>query len=314
MRYDTGQANRLGNRSSNQDRCSIIEHKDSVLLVVADGMGGHEGGELAAQEMINSVTMAFNGRPAPITNPQEFLKNIILDAHKTISRLGIHRKPPIYPRTTGVICLIQGGIACWAHVGDSRLYLIRNNEILIRTKDHTYIEELHQNNVITEDEMLTHPMRNYVTQCLGGSHELTKIEVSEETPIKFDDILLLCSDGLWNAVDMKKLVKLLKGDTLDKAVNLMAESSEKASYPKSDNISVVALRLLPDAEIDAFGPDSVFRNPADESTTRHSKSGDVKPAKPKRFKDKLNNAIDDIHQAMKEYGAEIRDTIKRKDK
>lgn len=306
MRYDTGQANRLGNRSSNQDRCSILERKDSVLLIVADGMGGHEGGEMAAQEMVNSMTMAFNSESAQIKNPRKFLKTIVADAHQAISRLGIHRKPPIYPRTTGVVCLLQNGMACWAHVGDSRLYLIRNDEILSRTKDHTYIEELHQNNVITEDEMLTHPMRNYVTQCLGGPNESTKVTVSEETSIIFDDILLLCSDGLWNAVNMNNLIKLLKGDTLDKAVNLMAESAEKASYPKSDNISVVALRLLPDAEIDAFGPDSVFHNSADEAISR--------PAKPKRFKDKLNNAIDDIHQAMKEYGAEIRDTIKKKNK
>lgn len=309
MRYDTGQANRLGNRSSNQDRCSIIEREDSVLLIVADGMGGHEGGELAAQEMVNSLTMAFNSEPAQIKNPRKFLRNIIFDAHQAISKLGINRKPPIYPRTTGVVCLLQNGMACWAHVGDSRLYLIRNNEILSRTIDHTYIEELHQNDVITEDEMLTHPMRNYVTQCLGGPNTSTKIAISEETPIKFDDILLLCSDGLWNAIDMNNLIKLLKGDTLDKAVNLMAESAEKASYPKSDNISVVALRLLPDAEIDAFGPDSLFLDPADEPTKKHTK-----PAKPKRFKDKLNNAIDDIHQAMKEYGSELGDIVKKKDK
>ena len=309
MRYDTGQANRLGNRSSNQDRCSIMERKDSVLLVVADGMGGHEGGELAAQEMINSVTMSFNNESAQIKNPRKFLKKTILDAHQAISKIGTRRKPPIYPRSTGVVCLIQNGMACWAHVGDSRLYLIRNNEILLRTKDHTYIEELHQNNVISEDEMLTHPMRNYVTQCLGGPNESTKVTVSEETPIKFDDILLLCSDGLWNATDMNNLIKLLKGDTLDKAINLMAESAEKASYPKSDNISVVALRLLPDAEINAFGPDSVFHNLADETTAKH-----IKPSNRNRVKDKLNNAIDDIHQAMKEYGSELGDIVKKKDK
>ena len=306
MRYDTGQANRLGNRSSNQDRCSIVENKDSVLLIVADGMGGHEGGELAAQEMVNIMTSAFQNEPVPISNPAVFLEKLVLEAHEIISRIGIKRRPPIYPRTTGVVCLIQNGLACWAHVGDSRLYLIRNNEINIRTKDHTYIEELHQNNVISESEMLTHPMRNYVTQCLGGPDEAPKIAVSEETPIKFDDILLLCSDGLWNATDMNKLIKLLDGNTLDKAVNLMAESAEKASYPKSDNITVVALRLLPDAEIDTFGPDSVYSNQAEDASEN--------PKKPKKFKDKLNNAIDDIEQALKEYESEIKEEKDEKDK
>jgi len=306
MRYDIGQANRLGNRSSNQDRCSIVENKESVLLILADGMGGHEGGELAAQEMINNMTSTFQKEVSPISNPKVFLEKLVLESHDAISRIGIKRRPPIYPRTTSVACLIQNGIACWAHVGDSRLYLIRNNEINIRTKDHTYIEELHQNNVISESEMLTHPMRNYVTQCLGGPDEAPKITISEEMPIKFDDILLLCSDGLWNATDMNELVKLLGGDVLDKAVNLMAESAEKASYPKSDNISVVALRLLPDAEIDAFGPDSVF-HAAEEDTSE-------KPKKPKKYKDKLNNAIDDIEQALKEYESEIKEDNDKKNK
>ncbi|MCK4952071.1 MAG: serine/threonine-protein phosphatase [Gammaproteobacteria bacterium] len=306
MRCDTGQANRLGNRSSNQDRSAIVEHKDSLLLMVADGMGGHEGGELAAQEMINKMTLVFQNEPMPISNPRVFLEQLVLESHDVISRIGIKRRPPIYPRTTGVVCLIQNGMACWAHVGDSRLYLIRNNEILIRTKDHTYIEELHQNNVISESEMLSHPMRNYVTQCLGGPNEIPKIAVSEETPIKFDDILLLCSDGLWNATDMNELIKLLDGDTLEKAVHLMAETAEKESYPKSDNISVLALRLLPDAEIDAFGPDSVFHALAEDAPE--------KSKKPKKFKDKLNNAIDDIEQAMKEYASEIREEKDKKNK
>lgn len=306
MKCDTGQANRLGNRSSNQDRSAIVEHKDSLLLMVADGMGGHEGGELAAQEMINKMTLVFQNEPVPISNPRVFLEKLVLESHDVISRIGIKRRPPIYPRTTGVVCLIQNGMACWAHVGDSRLYLIRNNEILIRTKDHTYIEELHQNNVISESEMLSHPMRNYVTQCLGGPNEIPKIAISEETPIKFDDILLLCSDGLWNATDMNELIKLLDGDTLEKAVNLMAETAEKKSYPKSDNISVLALRLLPDAEIDAFGPDSVFHAPAEDVPG--------KSKKPKKFKDKLNNAIDDIEQAMKEYASEIKEEKDKENK
>ena len=302
MRYHIGQANRLGNRSSNQDRSAVVEHKDSLLLMVADGMGGHEGGELAAQEMINQMTSIFQSEAMPISNPRAFLEKLVLETHEVISRIGIKRKPPIYPRTTGVVCLIQNGMACWAHVGDSRLYLIRNNEILIRTRDHTYIEDLHQNNVISESEMLTHPMRNYVTQCLGGPNNAPEIAVGEETSIKFDDILLLCSDGLWNATEMNNLVKLLDGDALEKAIDLMAETAEKESYPKSDNISVVALRLLPDAEIDAFGPDSTFHDLGEDTPERPKTS-----KKPKKFKDKLNNAIDDIEQAMKEDESEIRE-------
>ena len=168
MKYETGLSNRLGNRANNQDRCSYLEHCGDVLLLLADGMGGHRGGDLAAQQFIDSMTATLRRQKNPVTDPGDFLNNSIVLAHHDISRLRVAHEPPFYPRTTCVACLVQDGVAHWAHVGDSRLYLIRHNNILTRTRDHTYIEDLVKNNIITEDEMSEHPMRNYVSYCLGG--------------------------------------------------------------------------------------------------------------------------------------------------
>lgn len=292
MRYDTGIANRLGNRSNNQDRCTIIEQDNSVLLLLADGMGGHQRGELAAQVMIDSIGGFFRQQSLPIPDPGAFLNEAVTRAHYDIAGCGKKLDPPVYPRTTCVACLIQGGSACWAHVGDSRLYLLRGQQVITRTRDHTYIEELLRNHVITEQEMSRHPMRNYVTYCLGGPEQAPPVTVSEEFTLKFNDIVLLCSDGLWNALDVLGITHILEGRTLDDAVNKIAEEAERSSYPKSDNISVIALRLLPDMEVNTD-----FN--LNESTTATA------PTVEASGKDQLRDAIEHIRGAINEYQDEI---------
>ena len=110
MRYDTGMANRLGNRSNNQDRCTILERDNSVLLLLADGMGGHQRGELAAQELVDSISKSFRHQQLPIENPASFLETAITKAHYDIAACGTRLDPPVYPRTTCVACLTRMGL------------------------------------------------------------------------------------------------------------------------------------------------------------------------------------------------------------
>jgi serine/threonine protein phosphatase PrpC len=126
MNVVTALTNRLGNRSNNQDRCLILERFGRVLLVVADGMGGHARGDLAAQTAIDSLSRSFLGQRGAIDDPQNFLKGALHSAHMDIVEAGNAENPPVNPRTTCVVCLIEGDQAWWAHVGDSRLYLLRN--------------------------------------------------------------------------------------------------------------------------------------------------------------------------------------------
>jgi serine/threonine protein phosphatase PrpC len=291
MRYETGLASRLGNRAVNQDRNAIVSRNGIVLLLLADGMGGHERGELAAQTLIDSVSGSFYREPLPLANPEKFLQDAVKKAHRDIVNQGLEQTPAIHPRTTAVVCLVQQGRAWWAHVGDSRLYLLRNGEITVRTRDHTYVEDLYRHRAISEEEMLTHPMRNYVTHCLGGHHEAPRVTSSGPNPMQPGDVLLLCSDGLWSAVRQEQFAQMIGTGNLEAAVDRMAEAAENASYPNSDNISIVALRLLVDREVGT-------------GETHEQALGAVSDASDQ---DRLADAIERIHAAIREYQHEFQE-------
>ncbi|MEJ2345641.1 MAG: protein phosphatase 2C domain-containing protein [Gammaproteobacteria bacterium] len=290
MDHETGIANRLGNRAVNQDRCAALVRHDVVLLLLADGMGGHARGELAAQWFIDTMTRAFDHHDLPMTDPDEFLRQSIIAAHGDIVALGLDEQPPIYPRTTAVACLVQEGCAWWAHVGDSRLYLIRGGQVLTRTRDHTYVEELFQSGTITEAEMATHPMRNYVTYCLGGPQETPPVGVAPAVDLQPDDVLLLCSDGLWSGLDEAQMLAALGAETMQQAADCMADAADRATYPNSDNISVITMRVRADLLVD----------PAESQAGRSSV-----PTSSGRTSDQLDEAIGSIRDALREYHHEL---------
>jgi serine/threonine protein phosphatase PrpC len=244
MKYQLSKTSRLGNRMVNEDRVGAVEAGGGVLLVLADGMGGYRGGQLASTALVNRMHRQFKRCKHPIENPQAFLQELVADAHMAVIRKGAEQYPPVQPRTTCVLCLIQDGRAWWAHVGDSRFYLIRGGKVFIRTRDHSKIESLLKAGKITEKEMENHPERNLVTRCVGSQKQPPSPTISDETPLERGDILMLCSDGLWGAVDDQRIVTDFSKLTLDKAVDRLAYQAEFASYPESDNISVVAMRWI----------------------------------------------------------------------
>jgi len=288
MNMITALTNRLGNRSSNQDRCLILERFGRVLLVVADGMGGHARGDLAAQTAIDSLSRSFLARRDVIDDPEAFLKNALHSAHMEVVDAGRADNPPVNPRTTCVVCLIQGDQACWAHVGDSRLYLLRGAALLTRTRDHTPVEELLQSGAIVEEDLRTHPLRNSVSRCLGGGLKLPKISF-DQARLKTDDVLLLCSDGLWSALPEQRLAELSTYGDLERSVNLLTDEAELASYPHCDNISLVCLRWL------SAGRPQPGNVPGPAPSTAPAREGD-----------ELQQAIDDIHRAMLDYASEMK--------
>ena len=289
MKVLTAFTNRLGNRSSNQDRCLVLERPGCVLLAVADGMGGHAGGDLAAQATVDSLRRSLVRQHAPIAQPRVFLQEAFESAHLQVIEAGRSRTPPINPRTTCVACVVQGNKAYWAHLGDSRLYLLRNGTLMTRTRDHTPVEELLQSGAISASELRSHPLRNSVSRCLGGVRPLPEISFGA-AELRADDTLLLCSDGLWNALPEQKLVAIPGYGNLQHSVDTLSNEAELASYPHSDNISVVALRWL--TATNPHKPRHVTRP-----------SGNAPQAD---AKDPLQQAIDDIHRAMLDYAAEMK--------
>ena len=244
MKYQFGQTSRLGNRTVNEDDLGVAEAGDAVLLVVADGMGGYKGGQVASRSLVKHMLSDFKSRKLPVADPQTYLKELVADAHIAVIRAGSEQTPPVEPRTTCVVCLIQSGFAWWAHVGDSRLYMFRVGKPFKRTVDHSKVEEMRRKGKISEKEMENHPQRNLVTRCVGFQPHPPVPTVSDKIALEKYDMFVLCSDGLWGPLKDEVIVETLTKNTITQAVESMAEQAESTSYPASDNISVIAFRWI----------------------------------------------------------------------
>ena len=159
MRFERARTSRVGNRDSNQDRALVITDDDAVLLAVADGMGGHDRGDLAAQAFVDTLRRQFLARD-PMEDPSAFLHSALKRAHRTIVAVGRAHRPPIRPLTTGVACLVQGDMAHWAHVGDSRFYLLREDHVFFQTRDHTPVADLVAAGVIDPTKVTRSALQN----------------------------------------------------------------------------------------------------------------------------------------------------------
>ena len=168
LRIEYAEVSLLGCRADNQDRVSVAVSEHSALLVVIDGMGGHSDGARAAETALKVLVEAFWHTPQPILDPLGFLHLTLGRAHEEVAKLGVNLPLEQRPRATCAVCLVQNGSALWAHIGDSRVYLLRRGKVFKRTRDHSHVEFLLREGVITADQALTHPMRNFVECCLGG--------------------------------------------------------------------------------------------------------------------------------------------------
>ena len=180
MKYQLSTTCRLGNRKTNQDRFAVVETTNAVMMVVADGMSGHSDGKLAADTLVESVVRSFNNTKFPHPEPHTFFQQILAIAHQEVLAAGAKQSPPVTPRTTCVLCLVQQATAIWAHVGDSRLYWIRNGKVLEQTRDHSRVEEMYQQGLISAEQKEKHPQRNIVTQCIGSPKKPPKPAISQK--------------------------------------------------------------------------------------------------------------------------------------
>lgn len=244
MNLETAQVSRQGNRNENQDRARIVVAETRVLLTVADGMGGHVGGDIAAETAVETLVQLFQGSDAT-PDPAEFLRRAIIAAHEAVVALGDGLDPELRPRTTITACLVFAGMVRWAHVGDSRVYFVRDGRLLVRTRDHSAVEILAQQGLLDDKDLALHPLRNFVDQCLGGDPALPTIDVSEPQPLLAGDVILLCSDGLWAPLTDAHLAGTL-GEQLELQASLdtLAMEAELRATPASDNITAAALRWL----------------------------------------------------------------------
>lgn len=241
MKFTIYQESRIGKRRSNQDRIAYSYSRDSVLMVIADGMGGHLHGEIAAQIAVQYITEAFQREARPtLADEMMFLSRALTNAHHAILDYAFDKNLPDPPRTTIVACVIQNSLAHWAHAGDSRLYLLRDGQVAFHTRDHSRVQVMLEQGLIREGEQATHPLRNRIFSCLGGTHS-PQIEFSRRTPLYAGDTLLLCSDGVWAPAGAEdEIARLDTADILTSVPRLM-DSAERLGGPSCDNLSVIAM-------------------------------------------------------------------------
>ena len=236
MKFSVFQVSRKGGREKNEDRMGYCYTRESGLFVLADGMGGHPEGEVAAQIALQTTSALYQKQARPsIENTGEFLASALMAAHHQIIRYASEKGMLDTPRTTLVAAILQGGAATWVHCGDSRLYVVREGKLLTRTRDHSYAEQ--QSAGIIK---LEHVNRNILFTCLGSP---TKPVFDTTGPIILQqgDRILLCSDGLWGSLSDEQIVEQLAAKIISDAVPDLVENALRIGGERGDNVTVLAM-------------------------------------------------------------------------
>ncbi|MBP8599428.1 MAG: Stp1/IreP family PP2C-type Ser/Thr phosphatase [Selenomonas sp.] len=220
-------------RQGNED--SVVVFEPSVY-VVADGMGGEAAGEVASHLLVDTVRQTLAGSRDIVENS---LRQAVLAANDVI--LTCVAETPAYQGmgTTATLLHIDEDErqACWAHVGDSRLYLLRDGAALQRvTRDHSYVEDLVAQGSITEDEAKVHPRRNLLTRAVGVDRDLS-VDTGR-LALKGGDVLLLATDGLMKHVSDEEIAELLLAENANPAQTLIQRALDAGG---SDNITAVVV-------------------------------------------------------------------------
>ena len=246
MQIEYAKVSALGDRQDNQDRAAVVVSENAALMLVFDGMGGHSDGARAAETGLKVVQDMFMASDMPIFDPQGFLYMALSRAHDEVVGLGVDVAVDFRPRATCAICLVQEGGAFWAHIGDSRIYQVRDGHVLTRSRDHSHVEVLIQEGAISEEEAQDHPMRNFVECCIGGDAPVPDMSITSHIRLEPGDVLLACSDGLWTGLSDNDMAAIGKPGEENLVENLKDLSIKALSVnsPYSDNTTGTALRWL----------------------------------------------------------------------
>ncbi len=304
MRFTIFQESRKGSRKVNQDRIAYTFSRDALLLVVADGMGGHAGGEIAAQIAVRLFIERFQQEAKPILkNPLKFLQDTMVRAHSALGSYANQFSMLETPRTTCVACIVQAGHAYWCHVGDSRLYLFRQGGLIGSTKDHSKVQYLVDQGIIGADEVVSHPDRNKIFSCLGGLVDPV-IDLSRRTPLRNGDVLVLCTDGLWTVFEQREIATWLTSTPILTTAPQMMREGEKRGGAEGDNLSAIIVRWGPETLTDEQTTTITetlglgeFETQIDRTLTLTDRKGTQRDL----TDDEIEHAIEEIQSTIQKY-------------
>lgn len=242
MTWEIAYDNHIGGREEQQDRIATFSTPDNQqhLLVAADGMGGHQGGSLASEIVIETAELAWQEQSDSLTNKDisQFLQYICEQAHENINNFG--KQHNISPRSTCVVAYIKDQHLWWAHLGDSRLYHFRGSKLLERTKDHSIVQLLYDLGRIKEEDMATHPDQGCLLKGLGGDEEIQAD--FGEAKLHSGDSIVLCTDGFWEHVTTEQIATSLQktNKPLKQRVQQLVTDVLENGGAEGDNISIIA--------------------------------------------------------------------------
>jgi PPM family protein phosphatase len=210
------------------------------LAVVADGMGGYEGGLEASRLAVDTVRDVYDR--VMRDDPQVALVEAFLTAHDKIQNYALENPELQGMGTTCTALVIRGRQVHLAHVGDSRLYLVRDSEILRLTRDHSYVGRLVESGIVRAEDAEKHPQRHILTAALGAGNELSVDGIEQAVKLQEGDDLVLCTDGLWGVVTEEELLNATANHTpMDCCTELVKLARERGG---PDNITLQVLRVI----------------------------------------------------------------------
>jgi serine/threonine protein phosphatase PrpC len=236
-------------RENNEDQYAYWEPANDEefarkgrLAIVADGMGGHEGGQEASRIAVETIRETFAENPDG--DAQSLLTVGFKIAHERILEYASAHPELHGMGTTATAIALKGNQLYYAHVGDSRLYLVRGANISRVTHDHSYVGRLVQNGVISAAEAEIHPQRHILTAALGAGAELLPETPEHAIELQKDDVLVLCTDGLWSLLSENEIRDVVSGSEPTEACRALIQMTKDRGGP--DNITLQVLRLSAD--------------------------------------------------------------------
>lgn len=242
LKIDSCVARHQGDRREQQDRSGIFAHPSRsgvMLAALADGMGGHSGGAMAAEQVLlkarQNLEIYNPGEP-----PEELLASTINEAHVVIKLTRFTSEQD--PHSTAVLLLLHGGRADWAHTGDSRLYHFRGDKLMHLSGDHSLVAEMVRKGSLTSEQARSYPHKNVLIGCLGGERE-PMIDLGHVAALQAEDAFLLCSDGLWAYFDPAELGAVVAAHAPRDAAETLINRARQRAEGAGDNISLVIVKI-----------------------------------------------------------------------
>lgn len=295
MKFSVYQVSRRGGRQNNEDRLGYTFTREAVLLVLADGMGGHPEGEKAAELAVDVFVQQFvqHAQPA-LADPVAFLQDTVMLASQTIVDYARAQAMKDNPRTTLVAAVCQNHQLTALHSGDSRLYWVRGGRLIERTRDHSYHDkpELfpHANTAVNRSVLFT---------CLGSDTD-PLFDITGPHALTEGDRILLCSDGLWSVVGDDEVAAGLHGLPLQDAIGQLAEEAVLKGGRHGDNVSLIALEWEGAGEF----PSTQVITPAAWAKDAAPVDADVPAASLDAFDDEaIERSIAEIREAIERTAA-----------